>query len=715
MLDKFLEAAYEHQQRTSLRNEMAEGFKHLPIEELAKIASGELKLASYDEGDWLEKFKGSPLYDQALALEEECLRIDIAEQQHRGQEQSMSQQLWNAKDSIRLKKRMLELQLRQSEAAPMPAPEGPATEPAAPATGPAPSAMEGAPAGAPMEGGAPKTAAQKIAAKTGMRQGVDVAKKAVEELAGKATKVKASCGMKTADAKQIGKMIEETLATAGKSKPAENVVTKAKGIVHATSPFGTTRVASGEGEDKTAAGPAGAGGAMAGLGTMMGAVPLSLLLGGGLGAAQAPSGKGLEGAARGGIGAWGGGALGGLAGGLGGGLLGGGLGLLTGGKQRLEAAALAGMLGAGLGAIPGSIIGSVKGYKGMMRPLKEEAELERQVRHAKLQRELEGAKESSVNQDIIASMRMAAFAKEANISEEALHGIGKLYEAAKTLWGGAKTVAGNVAQAAKPMTEAAGRAAGSVGETIGNVAGNVKPVVSAIGEHGGNVGRGVAEGLSGHLQGAKNVANELSNAAWMAQHGHPELLSSAAGHAAGAAMPYLGTGAVGAALGHHIGHAAGMEAGRAAMQPEMQKRLLLGLGGGALAGGGLTAAAMGGRGGEPGKTASAELNALAVADIWGREMAQMEKDAFLAALKPVAQAAWQGVKGAGGFLRRGASNVSGAFGAGKGALGTTLKEHGAEALSKATQWAAKNQGAAAGLAGAGLLGAGAAGHMMGSR
>lgn len=575
MLDKFLEAAYEHQQRTSLRNEMAEGFKNLPLDELAKIASGELKLASYDEGDWLDKFKGSPLYDQALALEEECLRIDIAEQQHRGQEQSMSQQLWNAKDSIRLKKRMLELQLRQSEGAAQAAPEGPAVEPAAPATGPAPSAMEGAPAGAPMEGGAPKVASQKIAAKPGFRQGVDVAKKAVEELAGKATKVKASCGMKTADAKQIGKMIEETLATAGKSKPAENVVRKAGGIVHATSPFGTTRVASGEEEDKTA----------------------------------------------------------------------------------------------------------------------------------------------GIDPDIIASMRMAALTKEANISEEALHGIGKLYEAAKTLWGSTKGAVSGAAQAAKPLAESAGRAAGAVGEAVGNVAGHVKPVVSAIGEHGGNVGRGVAEGLSGHVQGAHNIANELSNAAWMAQHGHPELLAGAAGHAAGAALPYAGTGALGFGLGHHVGHASGMAAGREAMQPELQKRMLLGAGGGLLAGGGLTAAAMGGRGGEPGKTAtaSAELGALAVADIWGREMAQMEKDAFLAALKPVAQAAWQGVKGAGGFLRRGASNVSGAFGAGKGALGTTLKEHGAEALSKATQWASKNQGAAAALGGAGLLGAGAAGHMMGSR
>ena len=80
MLDHYLEIAYQADEKQSVRNQMAEGFKHLPVEELKKIASGELKMAFYDDDKWLCKFRGTPLYDEALALETQSLELDAQQQ-----------------------------------------------------------------------------------------------------------------------------------------------------------------------------------------------------------------------------------------------------------------------------------------------------------------------------------------------------------------------------------------------------------------------------------------------------------------------------------------------------------------------------------------------------------------------------------------------------------------------------------------------------------
>ena len=123
MLDQFLEIALAEQQKNDTRQEMVDAFMNFPEEELHKIASGELKMSCYDgDGDWLEKFEGTPMYDQALALEEEKLELDVQDQQQRLSEQqerrAKSDQrdaVWDAKDAIRLKKRLLELELRKAQ------------------------------------------------------------------------------------------------------------------------------------------------------------------------------------------------------------------------------------------------------------------------------------------------------------------------------------------------------------------------------------------------------------------------------------------------------------------------------------------------------------------------------------------------------------------------------------------------------------------------
>jgi len=122
MLDHFLESMYKDAQAKSIRNQMAEGLKHLPVDELRKLASGKVKLAYHDDDNWLCKFKGTPFYDNALELETQCLELDAKQQQislkdneERRARNSERESLWDAKDSIRLKKRLLELELRKAE------------------------------------------------------------------------------------------------------------------------------------------------------------------------------------------------------------------------------------------------------------------------------------------------------------------------------------------------------------------------------------------------------------------------------------------------------------------------------------------------------------------------------------------------------------------------------------------------------------------------
>lgn len=163
MLDAFLEVLVEKEARRSTREEMADAFMALPVDELHKIASGAMKLADYDDHEWLSKFKGTPLYEPALQLEQQCLELDIQQQQQqqaRQQETEQDRAIWNAKDGIRLKKRMLDLELLKMESSTEAggniaagAPPAPDMQQEQAAAQPNPQGV----AGAPMEG-APKMA-----------------------------------------------------------------------------------------------------------------------------------------------------------------------------------------------------------------------------------------------------------------------------------------------------------------------------------------------------------------------------------------------------------------------------------------------------------------------------------------------------------------------------------------------------------------------------
>lgn len=121
MLDTFLKVAYGHSVQEEENARTVELLKLLPNEELAKLASGQPsdifgKTSSDCENTFLAKFQGTPLFEQAVALEQEELQAemaDLAQRQQRRMEDK-GDKLWDIKDGIRVKKKLLELELAKA-------------------------------------------------------------------------------------------------------------------------------------------------------------------------------------------------------------------------------------------------------------------------------------------------------------------------------------------------------------------------------------------------------------------------------------------------------------------------------------------------------------------------------------------------------------------------------------------------------------------------
>lgn len=112
MLDSFVEVMTKKASRRSYEDELTELMDQLPEEEVFKIASGGIKLAFSDgDGKWLAKYKDTPLFNQAVALEEECLQLESQRIQESMERQNES--TWQKQDMLRLKKRMLDLELHK--------------------------------------------------------------------------------------------------------------------------------------------------------------------------------------------------------------------------------------------------------------------------------------------------------------------------------------------------------------------------------------------------------------------------------------------------------------------------------------------------------------------------------------------------------------------------------------------------------------------------
>lgn len=136
MLDEFLKVAHAREQEKVARRELIDLVGRLPVEDIQKLASGEPleKWASHDD-EWLDRYKGTPLFAQALELERQGLELDAQELEARERRRAREAQEdegpdnCHARDRLRLQRKLLDLELAKSEGggvAPGPEPLPPA-------------------------------------------------------------------------------------------------------------------------------------------------------------------------------------------------------------------------------------------------------------------------------------------------------------------------------------------------------------------------------------------------------------------------------------------------------------------------------------------------------------------------------------------------------------------------------------------------------------
>ncbi len=122
MLDAFAAVLVANDDKASLEDELTREFKKLgSAQEITKVASeiaAVTKNAYCEPGDykWLKQYEGSPLYQQALDLEEQGLNLE-AEKIKSRLERKQEDDWYNKEDMIRLKKKMLDLELAKARSA----------------------------------------------------------------------------------------------------------------------------------------------------------------------------------------------------------------------------------------------------------------------------------------------------------------------------------------------------------------------------------------------------------------------------------------------------------------------------------------------------------------------------------------------------------------------------------------------------------------------
>lgn len=180
MLDEFLQVAYQTNGRKQAEFELVGMMEGLPVVELRKLAEGTPIAALYGHLDktayldspcadgapktFLDRFQGSPLFDQAVALEQQELQAemtDMQKRQERRQQNVADDTLYDVKDRIRVQKRLLELELAKQELGGAAAAGGAG---APPAPGMTPAQGAGAPGEVPPEG--PEAGASAVVGKT---------------------------------------------------------------------------------------------------------------------------------------------------------------------------------------------------------------------------------------------------------------------------------------------------------------------------------------------------------------------------------------------------------------------------------------------------------------------------------------------------------------------------------------------------------------------
>jgi hypothetical protein len=126
MLDKWLEVSYGKTKEAEAKDRRIQLMRNLPNDMLLKIAngheklgmSGEIAKSAYcgEDGKWLDRFKGTPLFAQALEIERGDLENRMAEKQRRQERRSFYEAEDAARDDLDIKRKLLELQLAEHEA-----------------------------------------------------------------------------------------------------------------------------------------------------------------------------------------------------------------------------------------------------------------------------------------------------------------------------------------------------------------------------------------------------------------------------------------------------------------------------------------------------------------------------------------------------------------------------------------------------------------------
>lgn len=119
MLGSFLKVAYANEKRDEEQAQLVEKMAGLPDELLHKIVSGEEKLAyigGFGDDCWIEKYKGTPLFEQAIELEKQELQSRMAESARRTEDSEKFRAQDAARDELCIQKKLLDLQLLEQEA-----------------------------------------------------------------------------------------------------------------------------------------------------------------------------------------------------------------------------------------------------------------------------------------------------------------------------------------------------------------------------------------------------------------------------------------------------------------------------------------------------------------------------------------------------------------------------------------------------------------------
>jgi hypothetical protein len=179
MLDRYIEVLWGHEKQAAEQRKLVDLLGRLPIDELDGLASGRTKLAFScgDDGEWLEKFKGTPLLEQAIQLEQEQLQLEAQQISQRQESRQSGDQEAMQRDQLNVRRKLLDIELARMESG-----GGEGAEPSGPPPAPGQPPQLPSTAGSPVASAAPPDERPKMAARL-IKTAAELSKEVHAELA----------------------------------------------------------------------------------------------------------------------------------------------------------------------------------------------------------------------------------------------------------------------------------------------------------------------------------------------------------------------------------------------------------------------------------------------------------------------------------------------------------------------------------------------------